>query len=149
MKIFTIFKCLMRFLNLLFTILKFFRWCDVSDVAKISNWQKWSCPATRSLREDQALLLRRRLPLVPRAASPHGGNLVAAVNDIWVQPLDTCDVLELCVSLIIRGRLTIRRGQCGCSASLTSVSLHGCLASCGVRLSCLPPWNLITVKSWL
>ena len=38
---------------------------------------------------------------------------------------------------------------CGCSASLTSVSLHGCLAFCGVRLSCLPPWNLITVKSWL
>ena len=36
MKIFTIFKCLIRFLNLLFTILKFFRWCDVSDVAKIS-----------------------------------------------------------------------------------------------------------------
>ena len=29
--------------------------------------------AARSPREDQALLLRRRLPLVPRAASPHGG----------------------------------------------------------------------------
>ena len=110
--------------------------------------RKQSCPATRSRREDQALLLRRRLPLVPRAASPHGGNLVA-VNDIWVHPLDTCDVLELCVSLIIRGSLTICSGLCGCSASLTSVSLHGCLASCGVRLSCLPPWNLITVKSWL
>ena len=39
--------------------------------------RKQSCPATRSLREDQALLLRRHLPLVPRAASPHGGNLVA------------------------------------------------------------------------
>ncbi len=50
-------------------------------------WRKfplteWSCTATRSLREDQALLLRRRLPLVPRAASPHGGNPVAAVIDI-------------------------------------------------------------------
>ena len=34
--------------------------------------------AARSPREDQALLLRRRLPLVPRAASPHGGNLAAS-----------------------------------------------------------------------
>ena len=33
--------------------------------------------AARSPREDQALLLRRQLPLVPRAASPHRGNLVA------------------------------------------------------------------------
>ena len=33
MKIFTIFKCLIRFLNLLFTILKFFRQCYVGDVA--------------------------------------------------------------------------------------------------------------------
>ena len=47
------------------------------------RWQKWSCPATRSLREDQALLLRRRLPLVPRAASPHGGNLVVAVRSLF------------------------------------------------------------------
>ena len=47
------------------------------------RWQKWSCPATRSLREDQALLLRRRLPLVPRAASPHGDNLVAAVRSLF------------------------------------------------------------------
>ena len=44
---------------------------------------EWSCAATRSLREDQALLLRRRLPLVPRAASPHGGNLVAAVRSLF------------------------------------------------------------------
>ncbi len=36
MKIFTILKCLIRFLNLLFTILKFFRQCYVGDVAKIS-----------------------------------------------------------------------------------------------------------------
>ena len=36
MKIFTIFKCLIRFLNLLFTILKFFRQCYVVDVAKFS-----------------------------------------------------------------------------------------------------------------
>ena len=36
--------------------------------------------AARSPREDQALLLRRYLPLVPRAASPHGGNLVAGYN---------------------------------------------------------------------
>ena len=118
MKIFTIFKCLIRFLNLLFTILKFFCWYDVCNVATISSWPKWSCPATRSLREDQALLLRRRLPLVPRAASPHGGNLVAAVNDIWVQPLDTCDVLELCVILIIRGSLAIRRGQYRCPVTV-------------------------------
>ena len=82
MKIFTFFKCFIRFLNHLFTFLKFFRWCDVSDVAKISADRSGHSPATRSLREDQALLLRRRLPLVPRAASPHGGNLVAAVNDI-------------------------------------------------------------------
>ena len=34
--------------------------------------------AARSPREDQALLLRRQLPLVPRAASPHGGNLAAS-----------------------------------------------------------------------
>ena len=34
--------------------------------------------AARSPREDQALLLRRRLPLVPRAASPHGSNLAAS-----------------------------------------------------------------------
>ena len=40
-------------------------------------------------------------------------------------------------------------GLCRCSASLTSVSLHGCFAFCGVRLYCSPPWNLITVKSWL
>ena len=87
------------------------RWCGENF-----RWQKWSCAATKSLCEDQALLLRRRLPLVPRAASPHGGNLVAAVNDIWVQPLDTCDVLELCVILIIRGSLAIRRGQYRCPA---------------------------------
>jgi hypothetical protein len=41
--------------------------------------KRWSCTA-RSLREDQALLLRRRLPLVPRAASPHGDNLAASHN---------------------------------------------------------------------
>ena len=41
--------------------------------------KRWSC-AARSPREDQALLLRRRLPLVPRAASPHGGNLAASHN---------------------------------------------------------------------
>ena len=34
---------------------------------------KWSCPAIRSLREDQALLLRRRLPLVPNKASSDVG----------------------------------------------------------------------------
>ena len=50
--------------------------------------------------------------LVPRAASPHGDNLVAAVNDIWAHPLGTCDVLELCVILIIRGSFAIRRGLC-------------------------------------
>ena len=33
--------------------------------------------AARSPREDQALLLRGPLPLVPRAVSPHRGNLVA------------------------------------------------------------------------
>ena len=116
------------------------RWCG-----EIFRWPKWSCAATRSLREDQALLLRRRLPLVPRAASPHGCNLVA-VNDIWVQPLDTCDVLELCVSLIIRGRLAIRLGLCRCSASLTSVSQHGCLVFFGARLSCSPPWTYYCKK---
>ena len=41
--------------------------------------KRWSCTA-RSPREDQALLLRRRLPLVPRAASPHGDNLAASHN---------------------------------------------------------------------
>ena len=30
--------------------------------------------------------------------------------------MDTCDVLELCVSLIIRGSLAIRRGQYRCPA---------------------------------
>ena len=145
MKIFTIFKCLIRFLNLLFTILKFSQGL-VRIVVINFRWQKWSCPTTRSLREDQALLLCRRLPLVPRAASPHGGNLVAAVNDIWVQPLDTCDVLELCVILIIRGSLAIRLGLCRCSASLTSVSQHGCLVFFGARLSCSPPWTYYCKK---
>ena len=48
------------------------------------NWQAGKAfaeiarAAARSPREDQALLLRRRLPLVPRAASPHGGNLAAS-----------------------------------------------------------------------
>ena len=46
MKIFTIFKCLIRFLNLLFTILKFS--VDMMSVM----WRKfplteWSCPATQ------------------------------------------------------------------------------------------------------
>ena len=36
MKIFTFFKCFMRFLNHLFTILKFFVNVHVGDVAKIS-----------------------------------------------------------------------------------------------------------------
>ena len=35
------------------------------------------CMATRSPCEDQALPLRGPLPLVPRAVSPHRGNLVA------------------------------------------------------------------------
>ena len=35
--------------------------------------RKQSCPATRSRREDQALLLRRRLPLVPNKASSDAG----------------------------------------------------------------------------
>ena len=52
-------------------------------MAKISADRSGHAPATRSLREDQALLLRRRLPLVPRAASPHGGNLVAAVRSLF------------------------------------------------------------------
>ena len=52
-------------------------------MAKISAGRSGHAPATRSLREDQALLLRRRLPLVPRAASPHGGNLVAAVRSLF------------------------------------------------------------------
>ena len=38
------------------------------------------CTATRSPCEDQALPLRGPLPLVPRAASPHRGNLVAGYN---------------------------------------------------------------------
>ena len=36
--------------------------------------------AARSPREDQALPLRGPLPLVPRAVSPHRGNLVAGYN---------------------------------------------------------------------
>ena len=36
-------------------------------------WLKWSCPATRSPREDQALLLCRRLHLVPNKASSDAG----------------------------------------------------------------------------
>ena len=52
-------------------------------MAKISADRSDHALATRSLREDQALLLRRRLPLVPRAASPHGGNLVAAVRSLF------------------------------------------------------------------
>ena len=38
------------------------------------------CKATRSPCEDQALPLRGSLPLVPRAVSPHRGNLVAGYN---------------------------------------------------------------------
>ena len=38
------------------------------------------CTATRSPCEDQALPLRGPLPLVPRAVSPHRGNLVAGHN---------------------------------------------------------------------
>ena len=47
----------------------------LSSTATISSYvcQKWSCPATRSPREDQALLLRRRLPLVPNKASSDAG----------------------------------------------------------------------------
>ena len=69
----TILKCLIRFLNLLFTILKFFRQCYVGDVAKISADRSDHALATRSLREDQALLLCRRLPLVPNKASSDAG----------------------------------------------------------------------------
>ena len=36
-------------------------------------WLKWSCPATRSPREDQTLMLCRRLPLVPNKASSDAG----------------------------------------------------------------------------
>ena len=39
---------------------------------------EWSCTATRSLREDQALLLRRRLPLVPNKASSDAGPELAS-----------------------------------------------------------------------
>ena len=35
-----------------------------------------------------------------------------------MQPLDTCDVLELCVILIIRGSLAIRRGQYRCPVTV-------------------------------
>ena len=47
----------------------------LSSPATISSYvcQKWSCPATRSPREDQALLLCRRLPLVPNKASSDAG----------------------------------------------------------------------------
>ena len=47
----------------------------LSSTATISSYvcQKWSCPATRSPREDQALLLCRRLPLVPNKASSDAG----------------------------------------------------------------------------
>ena len=57
--------------------------------------KRWSCTA-RSPREDQALLLRRRLPLVPRAASPHGGNLVAEpfTRSISFTPLPAVGILE-------------------------------------------------------
>ena len=47
--------------------------CLVGDVAKISADRSGHAPATRSLREDQALLLRRRLPLVPNKASSDAG----------------------------------------------------------------------------
>ena len=46
------------------------------------RWQKWSCAATRSLREDQALLLRRRLPLVPNKASSDAGPELAGRDGI-------------------------------------------------------------------
>ena len=51
----------------------------LSSTATISSYvcQKWSCPATRSPREDQALLLCRRLPLVPNKASSDAGRRTA------------------------------------------------------------------------
>ena len=41
------------------------------------------CTATRSPCEDQALPLRGPLPLVPRAVSPHRGNLVAGYISLY------------------------------------------------------------------
>ena len=51
----------------------------LSSTATISSYvcQKWSCPATRSPREDQALLLCRRLTLVPNKASSDAGRRTA------------------------------------------------------------------------
>ena len=49
-----------------------------SELAGRAAFAGMAREAARSPREDQALLLRRRLPLVPRAASPHGGNFAAS-----------------------------------------------------------------------
>ena len=50
-----------------------------------------------------------------------------------MQPLDTCDVLELCVILIIRGRLAIRRGQYRCPVTVQKEQqgIIGCRAGVG------------------
>ena len=55
-------------------------------------------------------------------------------------------VTWLSIFLVIHyvSTLSIVNPSAGCSAfmaSLTSVSLHGCLAFCGVRLSCSLPWT--------
>ena len=93
---------------------------------------------------------------MPRAASPHGGNLVAAVRSLFKRSnkassdagpelagrdghvaMESPQALMCPLEKGVRG-IKIS-GLCRCSASLTSVSQHGCLVFFGARLSCSPP----------
>ena len=100
MKIFTIFKCLIRFLNLLFTILKFL--------------------------VDMMSVMLRKFPLTEWSIMTEQRQKPALLR---------C--------------FAIRRGLCRCSASLTSVSLHGCLVFLRCEAVLLATMILITEYGWL
>ena len=88
MKIFTFFKCFIRFLNHLFTFLKFFRWCDVSDVAKFSTDRMVDNSRTAA-RARSAQVLRNS----PRAMPLFG--FTNLVESAWLFSFLRCDAVLL------------------------------------------------------
>ena len=72
-------RCLTIFRVVVFLTLILAKWLVVCNL-RAAPLELQVCMATRSPCEDQALPLRGPLPLVPRAVSPHRGNLVAGYN---------------------------------------------------------------------
>ena len=94
MKIFTIFKCLIRFLNLLFTILKFFRQCYVGDVAKIS--------ADRVINNDRTAAKARSAQVLRN--SPRAMPLFGFTNfceSAWMFSFLRCEAVLLATMILI------------------------------------------------